>query len=670
MPFNTVLIANRGEIAVRLIKACKRLDLKAVAIYSDADRGAPFVKLADDAVHIGPAEAANSYLDMDRVIKAAEKSGAGAIHPGYGFLAENASFAEKCEKAGLVFIGPRPDIIKIMGSKIEAKAAAIEAGVPVVPGYHGADMSTGNLKRAANELGLPLMIKASAGGGGRGMRLVHDLDAFDAELELARQEASAAFGDPAILLERYVGDARHIEVQVLGDHHGNVVHLYERDCSIQRNNQKIIEEAPAPNLPEHVRDKILKAALSLCTRIGYDNAGTVEFIYEAAQEEFYFLEMNTRLQVEHPVTEAITGIDLVEWQIRVAMKEPLAFSQKDIECKGWAMEARIAAENPAEGYMPETGRVSLYEEPAGEGVRVDSGIEIGSEISHHYDSMLSKLIVSADSRLDALRRLKRALKMYKISGVKTNIPFLVDVLNIDAFEGGLHHTNALQKEFPNGWQAPEIALKSLAEAALAGFLGRVPAAPFGPWHSLGAWRITGRSNSSSKAYLTLRLIADKDWSVCISGSGGTYDVSLDGEVVLNVSKASLEKDVLTYETDGRFVTSNIHQAGQRLCHVSAAQSFEAELLTSEQVYLAKKEKSHGGGNQIISPMPGLVVDILAQEGQQVAAGETLVILEAMKLMQTLVAPTSGTVSKIHYSIGDTPEKGAILVTIDPEQTAA
>ncbi len=670
MPFDTILIANRGEIAVRIIKACERLDLKTVAIFSDADRNAPFVKLADDAIHIGSAEAAGSYLDMDRVIKAAEKSGAGAIHPGYGFLAENSIFAEKCEKAGLVFIGPRPDIIKKMGSKIEAKATAIEAGVPVVPGYHGTDMSTGNLKRAASELGVPLMIKASAGGGGRGMRLVHDLDVFEGELELARQEASAAFGDPAVLLERYVGDARHIEVQVLGDHHGNVVHLYERDCSIQRNNQKVIEEAPAPNLPEHIRDKMFEAALSLCTRIGYDNAGTIEFIYEAAQEEFYFLEMNTRLQVEHPVTEAITGMDLVEWQIRIAMKEPLAFSQQDIECKGWAMEARIAAENPAEGYMPETGMISLYREPAGEGVRVDSGIEIGSEISHHYDSMLSKLIVSADSRADALRRLKRAISAYIISGVKTNIPFLKDVLNIEAFEGGLHHTNILQKEYPNGWQPPEIEQKSLAEAALAGFLGIAPATPFGPWHSLGAWRITGRGKPSSKAYLILRIGSVKDWTVCIAGSGGTYKVSLEDEVILNVSNASFKKNTLTYEQDNRLITSDICQNGQRLTHCSGFQDFEVELLTSEQVYLTKKENSLSGGNQIIAPMPGLVVDILANEGQQVTAGDTLVILEAMKLMQTLVAPTSGTVSKIHYSISDTPEKGAILVTIDPEQTAA
>ncbi|MBL4906060.1 MAG: acetyl-CoA carboxylase biotin carboxylase subunit, partial [Sneathiella sp.] len=614
MSFDTVLIANRGEIAVRLINACKSLDLKTVAVFSDADRNAPFVTLADEAIHIGPAEAASSYLDMDKLVRAAQTAGADAIHPGYGFLAENAVFAEKCGKAGIIFIGPRPDIIKMMGSKIEAKAAAIKAGVPVVPGYHGSDLSVETLKREAQAIGVPLMIKASAGGGGRGMRLVQNLELFEGELRLAQQEALSAFGDPAILLERYIEKARHIEVQIIGDHHGNIVHLYERDCSVQRNHQKIIEEAPAPNFPQSVRSRMFDAALSLCSGIGYDSVGTVEFMYEPGKQEFYFLEMNTRLQVEHPVTEAVTGIDIVQWQIRVAMKESIPFSQNEIQCRGWAIEARVAAENPAEDYRPETGTLEVYEEPTGPGVRVDSGIQRGSEISHYYDSMLAKVIVTADSRDAAIRRLKRAISAYNISGVTTNIPFLADVLNLRSFEEGDHHTSILEQEFADGWCEPSLEKTHLAEAALAGYLGIAPVSNFGPWHSLGAWRGTAGRNSTGATYLTLRFSSGNDLHVVVRGSNGDYEVSLEGIVILRATRASFDAGILSYEQEGRLFSRSIYVSGQRLSVHSAAGMMDVDLLLPEQVFLVGKKNSQNGGNQILAPKPGLVVDILISEG--------------------------------------------------------
>lgn len=666
MAFDKVLIANRGEIAIRIIKACKQLDLATVVVFSDADRDALYVTLADQAVHIGAAEATNSYLRIDKIIEAATKTGAGAIHPGYGFLAENADFARECEKRGIAFIGPKASIIEQMGSKIQSKALAIKSNVPVIPGYHGEDQSLRCLESAAEEIGVPLMIKASAGGGGRGMRLVTDLTFFGQELELAQKEALSAFGDPAVLLERYVRHGRHVEVQILGDKAGKGVHLFDRDCSVQRKHQKIIEEAPAPNIPAAIKEKMFEAALSLSTDIGYDSAGTVEFMYDAGREEFYFLEMNTRLQVEHPVTEAITGIDLVQWQIRIALGEELSFNQQDISCNGWAIEARIAAENPADNYMPETGVVDDYNEPSGRNIRIDSGITQGSEVSHYYDSMLAKVIVSADSRSAAIRRLKRAIGSYAIGGIQTNSTFLLDVLNLEAFVAGNHHTGLLEQSFPGGWAKPETSQVHIAEAFLAAYLNMLDLKSSDPWSRLGAWRVTELSGRPASAYFTGIVKNQNSLSVRIQGSAGIFHVHLDDKIILHAVNATFKAGKLEYEVEGLRSSMWVKCKGNSASLQTPTCFVTVELLKPEHVFLSKKENRFGGDNQIIAPMPGLIVDILTSKGQRVKTGETLLILEAMKLMQKLVSPVTGTVADIHFGVGDTPEKGAVLISIDPD----
>ncbi|HIF10887.1 MAG TPA: ATP-grasp domain-containing protein, partial [Sneathiellales bacterium] len=456
MKFSKVLIA------VRLIRACARLGLRSVAVYSDADVDALHVQLADEAVNIGPPEARASYLDGDKIIDAARLTGAEAIHPGYGFLAENAGFASRCVEAGLVFVGPSPDAIATMGDKIEAKRIAIGAGVECVPGYHGDDQSDEGLLREAEKIGMPLLIKASAGGGGRGMRRVDELNTVVENLSLARQEAQAAFGDPKLLLERYVESPRHIEVQIMADQHGNVRHLFERDCSVQRNYQKIIEEAPAPSLPSELRQQILESAVKLAVTIGYDSVGTIEFIVDAATGHAFFLEMNTRLQVEHPVTEMITGIDLVEWQLRIAGGDVLSLAQDDIVCKGWAMEARVAAENSAENYRAQTGTITSYAEPSMEGLRIDSGVQQGSRVTPYYDSLLAKVIAMSVDRETTIQKLDAGLSRFRIAGVGVNTRYLRDVLHLDDFQAGRHLTSCLREGFPDGWSSSPITNTDVA----------------------------------------------------------------------------------------------------------------------------------------------------------------------------------------------------------------
>jgi len=414
--FESVLIANRGEIAVRIIRTCRRLGIRAIAVHSEADRDALHVRLADAAYAIGPAESARSYLDAGAIVAAARRAGAAAIHPGYGFLAESEALIAACEDAGIAFVGPHREAIRAMGSKIAAKAIAVQAGVPVVPGYHRDDQRDATLIAAAERIGFPLLIKASAGGGGRGMRSVAGAEEFPAALAQARAEALAGFGDDRVLLEKLVAAPRHLEVQLAGDRHGNLVHLFERECSIQRNHQKIVEEAPAAFLSAAQRAALYRHALALGRAIGYDSLGTVEFLLDHDSGELYFLEMNTRLQVEHPVTEYVTGLDLVEWQLRSAAGEPLPRAQEQIACTGWAMEARLNAEDPAQGYRPATGRIERYREPAGAGVRIDSGVGEGASIGPHYDSLLAKVIAGGDDREQARRRLLAALEDFVLLG--------------------------------------------------------------------------------------------------------------------------------------------------------------------------------------------------------------------------------------------------------------
>jgi len=557
-------------------------------------------------------------------------------------------------------------LIKKMGSKIEAKTVAIEAGVPVVPGYHSPDQSDTKLIEAAAKIGVPLMIKASAGGGGRGMRLVVDLSEFEAELGLARKEAEAAFGDPAVLLERYVENARHIEVQVLGDRYGNTIHLFERDCSIQRNHQKIIEEAPAPNLPENVRSEMLSAAIDLSERVGYDSAGTVEFIYDTNRQEFYFLEMNTRLQVEHPVTEAITGIDLVQWQIRIAMDEALTLKQDDVQCSGWALEARVAAENPEKNYLPQTGHISNYQSPELEDVRLDSGIAQGSLVSHYYDNMLAKVIAHAPNRNSAVRKLKHALEKFEISGVGTNKNFLIDILSLHDFVVARHHTGTLSVNYPAGWKATDITSLDQAVAVLAGYLAKKKSVVAGPWGRNGAWRITQGVGVPATSHFALQDAVGATHDIEILEHADTYTVNIGGEPVASFCNVSMNERQLTFEHEGqvRSVTASVQ--GDRVLMSSNGKEVEIQLLRSEQVYLSGKGSSASGGNQVYAPMPGLIVDVLVAKGQSVEMGEPVIILEAMKLLQKLEAPASGVVKEIGFNVGDTPEKGAVLLTIDPE----
>jgi 3-methylcrotonyl-CoA carboxylase alpha subunit len=466
MPFQKVLIANRGEIAVRIIRACRELGISSVAVYSEADRRSLHVRMADEAVLVGPPAAASSYLSVERILEAARQSGADAIHPGYGFLSENAGFARAVSQAGLTFIGPPAEAIAAMGDKAEARQRAEAAGAPVVPGYQGPD-DDASLERAAAELGFPLLVKAAAGGGGKGMRVVWEAGELTGAVQAARREAGHAFGDERLLLERYIPTAHHVEIQVLGDQHGNLLHLFERECSVQRRHQKIIEETPSPLLDAEMRQRMGDAAVAAARAVGYHNAGTVEFIVDPQTRQFYFLEMNTRLQVEHPVTELVTGLDLVHWQMRIAAGEALPYRQEELVQRGHAIECRLYAEDPAGGFLPATGPLLRLVLPRGPGVRVDSGFTSGDEVTLHYDPLLAKIIVHAQDRPTALHRMQTALRELVVLGVTTNWQFLEDVLAHPDFKAGRAHTTWVEQTFA-GWQPPQCLLppEVLVAAAL------------------------------------------------------------------------------------------------------------------------------------------------------------------------------------------------------------
>ncbi len=500
-PFRRVLVANRGEIAVRVIRACRELGLESVAIHSEVDAGAPHTVLADRAVPVGPAPAAQSYLDVARVVDAARTSGADAVHPGYGFLSENAAFADACANAGLVFIGPPAAVIERMGSKIAARRVAETAGVPVVPGVTPADQTEAGVAAAARAIGLPVLLKASAGGGGKGMRAVRDEAALAEAIGAARREAQAAFGDGALYVERLVERPRHVEVQVFADDHGTVLHFFERECSAQRRHQKVIEESPAPHLPPSLRQRMGEAAIAVAREAGYRNAGTVEFLVDGHGDaaRFYFLEMNTRLQVEHPVTEAVTGLDLVHLQLAVAAGAPLGLSQDAVCQRGHAFECRVYAEDPAAGFLPQAGRLLLYREPDGPGVRVDAGVVEGSEVTVHYDPLLAKLIVHAPTREAARARAVTALRQFPVLGLRTNVPFLVRLLQHPAVRDGRIDTGFIERELAHLVAAPAPEVTSRAGAAAASVAGTAgawphtaagpaPPAAGAPWQRLADWR--------------------------------------------------------------------------------------------------------------------------------------------------------------------------------------
>ncbi len=591
-----------------------------------------------------------------------------AIHPGYGFLSERVELAALCASEDMVWVGPSPRCIAVMGSKIAAVRIAAEAGVPSVPGYHADDQSNTRLRRAAAEIGYPLLIKASAGGGGKGMRRVDAPDDLAAALDAARQEAKAAFGDDRVLLERLLLRPRHLEVQVAGDRHGNVVHLLERDCSIQRNYQKLVEEAPAPHLDSAVRDQLRTRAVRLARAVGYDSLGTVEFLLEAGGSEPYFLEMNTRLQVEHTVTEAITGLDLVEWQLRIAAGEELPLAQEEVTVRGAAVEVRINAEDPALGHRPQLGRVGLYREPSGPGIRVDSGIAAGSEVTPHYDSLLLKLIGNGPDRAGALRTLIAALDRLVVLGVGTNQAFLRDVLRSPAFQAATLTTAFLDETFPGGWRAPAAGAMAQAVAAIATVAARRgAAAEAGPWARLAGFRALARAGLPGRCRMTVRDAHGTTATVDVLAEGDGYAAESEGRRLALTVVAEPER---LRVTEGNAVSiMPCHVAAGTVSLFTSGIVHRFDVRTLLETLAAGEAPDPAAGSGIVAPMPGLITEVHAVPGQAVRKGEVLVVHEAMKLVTRLAAPADGTVQAVHCRVGQTVSGGAVLVVISSEQAA-
>jgi len=667
--FKRILIANRGEIACRVIKTARRMGIETVAVYSEADRDALHVEMADDAVLIGPPAAAESYLAIDKIIAACRKSGAQAVHPGYGFLSEREAFPRALGKAGIVFIGPNPDAIAAMGDKIESKKAAAKANVSTVPGYLGVIEDARHAVKIADTIGYPVMIKASAGGGGKGMRIAHSTAEVAEGFGLARAEAKASFGDDRVFIEKFIVDPRHIEIQVLGDKHGNVIHLGERECSIQRRNQKVIEEAPSPLLDETTRRKMGEQAVALARAVKYDSAGTVEFV--AGQDKsFYFLEMNTRLQVEHPVTELVTGIDLVEQMIRIAAGEKLKLSQKDVTMTGWAVESRLYAEDPFRNFLPSVGRLVKYRPPAesrvdGITIRNDTGVQEGGEISIYYDPMIAKLVTHASSRAAAIEAQSTALDSFYIDGIRHNIPFLSALMNHPRWREGKLSTGFISEEFPRGFsvRAPEgeIARRLAAVgAAIDHVLGERKRQISGQLVHRRVYRERRRAVWLERDEIPLDIVRESEaLAMRFIGADGT-----PGPVRRLISPWKAGDPVWQGTIDGQLAAMQVRPVlnGFRLAYQGfevAVQVFtEAEAAAARLMPVIAASDS---GKKLLCPMPGLVVSIAVNEGQEVKAGETLAVVEAMKMQNVLRAERDGTVKKIHATPGATLAVDALIL---------
>ena len=646
-PYFKVLIANRGEIALRIMRTARKLGLGVVAVYSDADRDALHVREADQAVRIGEALPAQSYLRIDAIIAAAKASGAGAVHPGYGFLAENENFAQACRDAGLVFIGPSPEAIRAMGNKAGAKDIMQKAGVPCVPGYQGADQSDAVILAEAKKIGFPVMIKAVAGGGGRGMRLVADAAAFPDALRSARSEAQGAFGDPTVILERAIVDPRHIEIQVFGDRYGNAIHLGERDCSVQRRHQKLIEEAPSPKVTPELRARMGAVAVAAVKSLRYEGAGTLEFLLDPGGE-FYFMEMNTRLQVEHPVTEAITGLDLVELQLRIAGGEPLGLRQEDVKFSGHAIEVRLCSEDANHDFMPQSGKMALWQMP--DGVRVEHALRSGSDIPPFYDSMIAKIISHGADRNEARGRLICALEQTAAFGVTTNQGFLISCLRHPGFARG-EATTAFIGNHRDELLAPRA--NDNADAGLAALLLYVTNAHAPPWRS-------GRSLAATFP-LTTRIdlghvVHEVD---IVRNRDGSYFTSLDGgEQCFEIDE--LGRDTIRFRTDGMMESARFLRDGDRLYLLHRGTTMAVRDLT-----LAAPESAAaaGGDGKVRAAMNGRVVAVLVRPGEQVTLGQPVMTLEAMKMEHVHTAGVAGTVSSIDVAEGEQVTTGRIVVEI-------
>ncbi|OCJ02365.1 3-methylcrotonyl-CoA carboxylase [Agrobacterium sp. 13-626] len=660
--FSKILIANRGEIACRIIRTARHLGVRTVAVYSDADIDALHVTLADEAIHIGAAAASESYLSKERIITAAQRSGAEAIHPGYGFLSENADFAEAVEKAGLTFIGPSPASIRAMGLKDAAKALMEKAGVPVVPGYHGDKQDAAFLTERAAEIGFPVLIKARAGGGGKGMRRVDRPEDFAAFLEAARREAKSAFGDDAVLIEKYLIQPRHIEIQVFGDSHGNVVHLFERDCSLQRRHQKVIEEAPAPGMTEEMRSAMGEAAVRAARAIDYRGAGTVEFIADVSQgllpNRFFFMEMNTRLQVEHPVTEAIAGVDLVEWQLRVASGEPLPKTQAELAIDGWAFEARLYAEDPSRGFLPATGTLARLKFPKGD-ARIHAGVRQGDSITPYYDPLIAKLIVHAPTREAALGKLTWALRDTPMAGTASNLDFLIRLSEKPAFVAGRPDTGLIDREVEalTSVQPPDDVALVIAAIVEAGGLTR--SLGDDPWASLGAWQLWGETSRP----VVLHHGGGQTNCRVIAKGQGLFSVPFDDRTV-TIRLVDRSDDTCRVEVDGRQVSVSIFRIPHGLTLFLDGQTHHFHRLDP----LDGEAEMAAGGDRLIAPMPGLIKIVRVREGDAVAKGQALIVMEAMKMELTLTAMRDGVVESLNVSEGDQTSESAVLLSLRPEDT--
>ena len=654
--FRTLLIANRGEIACRVIRSARAMGLRTVAVYSEADRDAMHVAMADEAVLLGPARARDSYLNIERVIDAAKKTGAEAIHPGYGFLSENAEFAKACLDAGLVFVGPTADMMTAMGSKSGSKALMEKAGVPLVPGYHGEAQDEATLANAANKIGFPVLVKASAGGGGRGMRVVNSAGELAAAIVSAKREAKAAFGDDRMLIEKFVQNPRHIEVQIIGDSHGNLLSLWERECTLQRRHQKVIEEAPSPTLNATQREAVCVAARKAAAAVNYVGAGTIEFVSDG--KEVFFIEMNTRLQVEHPVTELITGVDLVEWQLRVAFGEELPLGQDEIKLNGHAIEARVYAENPQKNFMPSVGRIKTWRTPeAVDGLRIDAGYRGGDAVSPYYDAMLAKVIAWAPTRQAAIERLNRGLEETDVRGIVTNIPFLSALITHPKVRANTIDTGFIERELKKLTEASGEAgdLELCAGVAAIVASEQKSAQKDSPWQTFG-WMPVGRRQ---------RVFSFRQ------GQGVEHKVTLhygSGPMTLSIGKHEMVFAISSAD-DGGF---DLMIDGMKSRVTAVVEGHELYLRTRNGRFdlhwvdpFGGETEEQVGEDKIVAPLPGTVVALLAEEGATLEKGAAILTLEVMKMEQTLRAPFAGVLKKIKCKVGDIVGEGVELAEIEP-----
>jgi 3-methylcrotonyl-CoA carboxylase alpha subunit len=659
--FRTLLIANRGEIACRVIRTARAMGLRTVAVYSEADSGALHVSEADEAVLLGPARARDSYLNIERIIAAARASGAEAVHPGYGFLSESAEFAQACADAGLVFVGPTPDMITAMGSKSGSKALMEKAGVPLVPGYHGEAQDDATLSQAADKIGFPVLVKASAGGGGRGMRVVRAANELADAIVSAKREAKAAFGDDRLLIEKYVDNPRHIEVQIVGDSHGNLVSLFERECTLQRRHQKVIEEAPSPSLDAAGREKVCEAARRAAGAVNYVGAGTIEFVSDG--KDVFFIEMNTRLQVEHPVTELISGVDLVEWQLRVAFGEALPLKQEQLVLRGHAIEARVYAENPAKNFMPSVGRISTWRTPAEvDGLRIDAGYRAGDSVSPHYDAMLAKVIAFAPTREAAIDRLDRGLNETDVRGIVTNIPFLSALVTHPEVRANAIDTGFIERHLATLTAAPQtvgdIELATAVAAILRVEDEAAQAEGPSPWRASG-WMPVGRRKRTF-VFRRGQGHDHTDHKVQLAYGGGPATLTVEGRDLGFSSSA--HGDGIDVALDGARARVNAVVDGHELYVRTRNGRIELHLVDP----FGGESEEAVGEDKIVAPLPGTVVALLAEQGAKLEKGAAILTLEVMKMEQTLRAPFAGTLKAIKCKVGDIVQEGVELAEMEPD----